>query len=419
MFLCLLADRTDLSKRVGYLINMDQPAVPQIRDYPEDVKIVQVDDREFIVIGTAHISQESTDLVKKVIEEEHPDCVCVELDEQRYKTLSEARRWESLDIKEVIRQKQLLTLLVNLVLASYQKRLGQELGVTPGTELLEATKVAHAMEIPVALCDRDVRITLRRAWASMSFFEKLKFLVSGLAGVIESPEISEEMLAELRQKDVLSELMHELGKAMPILKRVLIDERDIYLAQKSKETEGNKVVLVVGAGHVNGICEALNTKADQDLTAIEEVPPPSPVGKWLGWGIPAIILGAIAYIGWSQGARAAGENLLFWILANGIPSSIGAALAFGHPITIISAFIAAPITSLTPVIGAGYVTAFVQVYFQPPVVKEFQTAGEDIHHFGRWWKNKLLRIFLVFILSGLGSLIGTYVGAYEIITNLF
>lgn len=397
---------------------MEQVA-PKAHNYPQDVKIVNVKDREFIIIGTAHISQESADLVRQVIQAEQPDCVCVELDEQRYKTLSEARRWESLDIKEVIRQKQLITLLVNLVLASYQKKLGQELGVAPGTELLEATKVAKALDIPIALCDRDVRITLRRAWASMSFFEKFKFLVSGTVGVFDSPEISEEMLSELRQKDVLSELMKELGEAMPILKRVLLDERDVYIAQKTREAPGNKIVAVVGAGHSEGIVDALAQDIDRDLTEIETIPPASPVIKWIGWGIPAIILAAIAFIGIRHGLEAAGQNLMFWILANGIPSSIGAIIALAHPITIISAFIAAPITSLTPVIGAGYVTAFVQAYYQPPVVKEFQTIGEDINHFGRWWSNRLLRIFLVFILTSLGSMIGTYVGAYEIISNLF
>ncbi|MCB0165361.1 MAG: TraB/GumN family protein [Anaerolineae bacterium] len=397
---------------------MEQVA-PKARNYPQDVKIVNVKDREFIIIGTAHISQESADLVRQVIEAEQPDCVCVELDEQRYKTLSEARRWESLDIKEVIRQKQLITLLVNLVLASYQKKLGQELGVAPGTELLEATKVAKALDIPIALCDRDVRITLRRAWASMSFFEKFKFLVSGTVGVFDSPEISEEMLSELRQKDVLSELMKELGEAMPILKRVLLDERDVYIAQKTREAPGNKIVAVVGAGHAEGIVDTLTQNVDRDLTEIETIPPASPVIKWIGWGIPVIILAAIGLIGIRHGLDAAGQNLMFWILANGIPSSIGAIIALAHPVTIISAFIAAPITSLTPVIGAGYVTAFVQAYYQPPVVKEFQTIGDDINHFSRWWSNRLLRIFLVFILTSLGSMIGTYVGAYEIISNLF
>ncbi len=286
-------------------------------------------------------------------------------------------------------------------------------------ELLEATRAAKEKDIPIALCDRDIRVTLKRAWGSMSFFDKLKFLTVGLAGAFETQEITEEKLEEIRQKDVLTELIEELGKAMPVLKKVLIDERDTYLTQKIQEAEGGKIVAVVGAGHLNGIVERLREQKKQDLSHIEEVPPASPVWKWIGWGIPTIILGSIVYIGFTQGSAAAGDNLLYWILANGIPCSIGAVLALAHPLTIAAAFLGAPVTSLTPVIGAGYVTAFVQAYFQPPMVKEFQSVNEDVMILKKWWQNKLLRILLVFILTGLGSFIGTYVGAYEIISNLF
>lgn len=390
-----------------------------IRDYPADVRILEIDGREFIIIGTAHISRESTELVKRVIEQESPDCVCVELDEQRYKTLADRRKWESLDLKEIIRQQQLTTLLINLLLASYQKKLGSKLGVMPGAELLEATRVANELNIPIALCDRDVRITLRRAWHAMSFIEKLKLFTSGLVGIFETQEISEEMLTELRQKDVLNELMQELGRVMPVLKGVLIDERDTYIAQKTRQAQGDKIVAVVGAGHVEGIYQALSQHNDRDLAEIEVIPPASPVVKWLGWGIPALIIGALVYIGISQGSTAAGENITYWILVNSIPSAIGAIIALGHPLTILAAFIAAPLTSLTPVIGVGYVTAFVQAYYQPPVVKELQTVTEDVSHLAKWWQNKLLRIFLVFILTTIGSVIGTYLGAYQIITNIF
>ena len=389
------------------------------RNYPDDVEVVPVNGREFILIGTAHISQESTELVRTVIEQEHPDLVCVELDAQRFKTLSEKTKWENLDLKQIIRQKRLVILFVNLLLSSYQKRLGQQLGVSPGTELLEATKVAQELDIPLALVDRDVRITLRRAWNSMSFWEKMKLMGSGFMGAVEGEEISEEMLSEIRQSDVLSELMNELGEFMPVLKDVLIDERDAYIAQKTRDTEGEKVVVVVGAGHMNGIKKTLLADQQVDLAAIEEVPPPSPVGKIIGWGIPAIIIGAIVTIGVTQGAAEAGSNLLYWFLVNGIPSAIGAIIALAHPLTIAVSFFGAPLTSLTPVIGAGYVAAFVQAYYQPPVVREFQEVGDDISQWRMWWKNKLLRVLLVFILTSLGSMVGTYLGAAEIISNLF
>ncbi len=186
-----------------------------------------------------------------------------------------------------------------------------------------------------------------------------------------------------------------------------------------KQAKGSKIVSVVGAGHVNGIVESLKNNTSANLNDIEIIPPASPVWKIIGWGIPAIIIASIFYIGFSQGFMAAKHNILYWILANGIPCAIGAMIAAAHPWTIIASFIAAPITSLTPLIGAGYVAAFVQAYFVPPVVKEIQNVTDDVNQLKRWWQNKLLRILLVFIFSGLGSAIGTYVGAYEIITNLF
>jgi len=387
--------------------------------YSEDVRIVNKNGREIIIVGTAHISRQSADLVKEVITNEKPDTVCVELDEKRYKALAEKKRWESLDLKTIIRQKQLSTLLVNLVLSSYQKKLGEKLGVTPGTELLEAANTANELNLPIELCDREVRITLRRAWHSMSFWQKLKFLTGGLAGIFEKQELTEEKLSELRSKDVLSEMMDELGKAMPVLKKVIIDERDEYLAQKMQEANGNKIVSIVGAGHVNGIVKVIEDNREIDLKEIEIIPPPSPVAKIIGWGIPAIIIASIIYIGYSKGLGEAGDNVLYWILANGIPSGLGAIIALAHPITILVSFLAAPFTSLTPVIGAGYVAAFVQVYFQPPVVKEFQTVASDVSKLAKWWSNKLLKVLLVFILTSLGSLIGTYVGFFEIVSNVF
>ncbi len=387
--------------------------------YSEDVRIINKNGREFIIVGTAHISRQSADLVKEVISNEKPDTVCIELDEKRYKALAEKKRWESLDLKTIIRQKQLSTLLVNLVLSSYQKKLGEKLGVTPGTELLEAANTANELNLPIELCDREVRISLRRAWHSMSFWQKLKFLTGGLAGIFEKQELTEEKLAELRSKDVLSEMMDELGKAMPVLKKVIIDERDEYLAQKIQEAKGNKIVSVVGAGHVNGIVKVIEENRKIDLKKIEIIPPASPVAKIIGWGIPTIIIASIIYIGYSKGLAEAGDNALYWILANGIPSGIGAIIALAHPVTILVSFLAAPFTSLTPVIGAGYVAAFVQVYFQPPVVKEFQTVASDVSKFAKWWSNKLLKVLLVFILTSLGSLIGTYVGFFEIVSNVF
>lgn len=395
----------------------DDDAARSHRESP-DVEVVAVDGREFVLVGTAHISRESVDLVRRVIEAEAPDCVCIELDAQRHEALSQERRFEDLDLREVIRKQQLATLLANLVLASYQKRLGGRLGVMPGSELLEASRVARELGIPVALCDRDIRITLRRAWHSLPWYRKAVLLSTMLASTLDAPEITEEGLREIRDKDVLNELMGELGAAMPTLKRVLIDERDAYLAQRIREARGDRVVAVVGAGHVAGMRAALAERRPVEMDEIERIPPVSAIAKWVGWGVPAIVVGALVAIGLTKGVAEAGDNALYWFLANAIPTALGGALALAHPVTIAAAGLAAPFTSLTPVIGAGYVAAFVQAWLVPPLVREFQSVGDDLAHARRWWQSRLLRVFLVFVLTTIGSLVGTGVGGVEILRNL-
>lgn len=383
-----------------------------------DVHIINLEGRECILIGTAHVSKESVDLVHRVIEQEKPDCVCVELDYRRFRALSDKERWKSLDLKKIIRTKQLSTLLMNLILASYQKKLGDQLGVMPGSELLEATRTAEKLDIPIELCDRDVRVTMRRAWKATSFFRKSYLVASLIASLFEETEITEEKLEELKETDVLSELMAELGQALPELKRILIDERDTYLAEKIKQSKGDKVVAVVGAGHIEGIKHALHEDRSNQMEEINTIPPVSPAWKVAGWLIPVIIIGSLCLIGFLKGSDVAGDNLIYWILANGIPSAIGAFVALAHPFTVISAFLAAPITSLTPVIGAGYVCAFIQAMMQPPVVREFETVLDDMSKIPRWWQNRLLKVFLAFMLPGFGSMIGTWIGGYEIFSTL-
>ena len=385
----------------------------------EDVEVIELEGREIVLVGTAHISQESVDLVREVIENEAPDCVCLELDAQRHEALSQENHWEQLNLREVIRNRQLATLLANVLLASYQKRLGGQLGVMPGSELLEASRIAQESGIPIALCDRDIRVTLRRAWQSLSWWRKLELASTMLASAFDHSELTEEDLRNIRRKDVLNELMSELGESMPNLKRVLINERDAYLAQRIREAEGNRVVAVVGAGHVAGMRAALASGSDVDTSEIDQIPPVSPIWKWLGWTIPALIVGALLVIGVTKGAEAMGENALYWFIANAVPTAVGGIAALAHPITIAIGGLAAPFTSLTPVIGAGYVAAFVQLWVAPPLVREFQTVGDDIAHVRRWWQNRLLKIFLVFVLTPLGSLLGTGVGGVEIVSNLF
>lgn len=388
--------------------------------YPNaQVREVVIDDRRFLLVGTAHISKKSVELVKQVIDQESPDRVCIELDEQRYEALTQRDRWESLDLKQVIRKKQLPTLFVNLLLSVYQRRLGEKLGVIPGTELLTAAEAAEERGIPFSLCDRDVRITMRRAWRTAPFFKRIWLLSAVLGSAVTGAEVGESEIEELLQTDILTQLIDELGAAMPSLKAVLIDERDLYLAAKIMESSGEKVVAVVGAGHLRGIEKALSERAEPDLDRMTFVPPASGWGKVLGWGIPALIVGSILYIGLTRGLAEAGDNMAYWIVANGTLAGLGALVALAHPLTILASVLTAPFTSLTPAIGVGYVAAFVQTYVRPPRVFEFHSLFEQVSRFTAWWRNRLLKIFLTFILATIGSLIGSGLGGFEIISNLF
>jgi pheromone shutdown-related protein TraB len=385
----------------------------------DDVHRLAVDGREFVVVGTAHVSRESTALVERVIERERPDCVCVELDPRRYDGLAHRARLESLDLKTIIRNRQLVPLLLNLLLMSYQKQLGGQLGVVPGGELLAAAEIAERFGIPVRLCDRDVRVTLRRAWAALSLWHKAELIATLLAAVFEAPQLDEQELRRLRQQDVLTRLMEELGAAFPGIKRVLIDERDAYLATRLREAPGARVVAVVGAGHVAGMLEALRGDRRADLAALDAVPPPSTAARIAGWSIPVALGAGLAAIGLRNGLTAVGDNALFWILATGLPGVIGAALALGHPLTLLATFLSAPITTLSPLLGVGYVAALVQAWVRPPLVREIQSVAEDVRVPYRWWRNRLLRICLVFLLSTVGTSMGTIVGTTEIFLNLF
>lgn len=387
--------------------------------YGKDVEFLRLRDRDIYLVGTAHISAESVELVHNVIAEVRPDCVCVELDERRYRALSEKSRWEGLDLREVIKHRQLATLLLNFILSSYQRRLGGKLGVMPGSELLEATRTAESLGIPVALCDRDIRITLRRAWSALSLWDKSKLIASALLGLTAEQQLDEAELRRIRQRDVLSELMEELGRVMPPLRRVLIDERDGYLAQKIREAPGKKVVVVVGAGHVIGMRAALEAERAIDMHEITRIPEVSTVWKVLGWALPAVIVASIASIGWKQGASAASDSMMFWVLATGLPAAGATLLAFAHPLTILAAFVAAPFTSISPMIGVGHVTALVQAYINPPRVHEFTSVTEDIAVLALWWRSRLLRVLLVFILSSLGGLVGVWIGGVRILSSLF
>jgi pheromone shutdown-related protein TraB len=374
------------------------------------------DDKEIILIGTAHVSKESADLVDRVIEEEGPDTVCVELCEPRYKSITDKNQWQNTDLFKVIKEKRAFLLLMNLILAHFQKRIGQKFGIKPGEEMLRAINAAKEVGAQIALADREIRITLSRTWRLMGRWTKIKLLTQLLVSSGEFSEITEEDIEELKKKDVLEMLLSEIGEAMPEIRRVVIDERDQYLAEKIRTAPGRKIVAVVGAGHVPGIQGHWGKPVD--MASLEEIPPKS---KWTGlfkWGIPALIVGLIVFGFFTAGAAAGAHMIKWWIMANAILAGLGAAIAMAHPLTVLSAVLAAPLTSLNPMIAAGWVSGLVETFVGKPKVRDFESLPEDISSVKGFWKNRITRILLVVVFTNIGSSLGTFV-AIPLIVKTF
>jgi pheromone shutdown-related protein TraB len=253
----------------------------------------------------------------------------------------------------------------------------------------------------------------------MPWWRRFYMLSVLIVSLFESSELGEDDLRELRQVDVTSKLIDELGKEFPSIKTVLIDERDVYLAEQIRSAPGERIVAVIGAGHRAGVARQLREPSQRDLADLDAIPPESPAWRWVGWGVPATILGLIGYIAWTKGVAAAGHNLAYWGMVTGVPSFLGAVAAMAHPLTALGALVAAPITTLTPVLGVGYVAALLQAYLRPPFVRELHAVGDDVASLSKWWSNRLLRILLVFILTSVGGSIGTFVGSAEIVSSLF
>ena len=378
-------------------------------------RIKTTDDREIILIGTAHISQASKELVRETIENEHPDTVCIELDEGRLQSIRDPERWKKTDLKEVIKKKQLATLIANLVLGSYQKRMGDQTGVKPGSELKEAADIASSKDIPIVLADRDIKITLKRTWACTPWYRKLSLLGGLFGSIFDKTEISEEDLAKIKEQDALNSMMQEFGKTYPEVKQVLIDERDQFLAGRIKNAEGKKIVAVVGAGHVKGIAAIISENKElPSEESITKIPKGSCIWKIIGWAIPAAIIASIIFVGYEAGVEKAGQLSLQWAMLTGGGAMLGAIIAGGHPLTVLVALVAAPFTGLTPLIGVGFFTALTQVYMRPPRVSEMETLADDIWQVKHWWKNRVTRVMLCFLCPGIPAIIGKILAIFQI-----
>ncbi len=365
------------------------------------------EDKEVILIGTAHVSKESSDLVAAVIEAEKPDTVCVELCTSRYQNICNKEHWNNMDIIKVIKEKKTFLLLSNLILAAFQKRIAAKLDVAPGAEMIRAIESAEATGAAIHLADREIRVTLSRAWKAMTFWEKIKLLYQMLLSFTEAEEISQKDVEMMKEKDVLEALMEDVGKSLPMLKKILIEERDLYLTEKIRSAPGKKIVAVVGAGHVPGI--KVNWRQEVDIYSLEKLPPDGKSSAILGWVIPLMIVLVIAS-GFFTGGIDVGTNMITgWILITGTLAGLGAAAALAHPLTILSSFLAAPLTILHPLIAAGWVSGLVEAFSRKPKVKDIEDLPRDILSLKGFWRNKITRILLVVVFTNIGASVGTFV----------
>ena len=363
-----------------------------------------------ILVGTAHISKDSVEEVKKIIQEEKPDIVAIELCERRYKAITEKEKWENTPVKNLLKSNNAYLMLSQTFLSSIQRKLGKDHGVEPGSEMIAAMKEAEKEKIDVALVDRDITISWEFMKAIIGFDEE---------------EIEELDLEELMDQDMISTLMEEFGKIAPSVSTVLIKERDQYLAKRILEESqnGKKIVAVIGAGHLQGIQKYLQQSSfDVDLKELEHIPKKRiKITKIVAYMIPILFVGLIAGLLYFKGETAYSEIkdiLLWWILINGSLSALGAAIARGHPLTIGAAFLAAPLTSLNPAVAAGWIAGYVEAKVRSPVVKDFKQLRE-LEGLRDFWNNRVIRLLLVVAFSNLGSMFGTFIAGGKIIQIVF
>lgn len=377
--------------------------------FSDNVTVLEREGRTFYIVGTAHISQRSVEEVRDVIERVRPDTVCVELCRTRHDTLMDATRWRRLDIFQIIRQKKVLFLLANLALSAYQRRLGDELGVRPGAELMAAVEKAREIGADLVLADRDIQATLKRTWRNLSFGSKLKVLGALFEVFFTREELTEEALEKLKDRDHITEVMKAFAQEVPQVKGPLIDERDLYLASSIFEAPGRTVVAVVGAGHVEGIVAHFGEPVDR--AALSVIPPPA---RWTGalkWIIPALILAAF-YVGYTKHEGERFDEMLYaWILPNAVAAGFFGLLAGARVLSVLTAIVASPITSLNPTIGAGMVVGLLEAWLRRPTVEDCERVPDDMTSLRGLYRNRFTRVLLVAAMVTLGSALGAWIGA--------
>ncbi len=376
------------------------------------------------VLGTAHVSEASVSKVREMVASGEFDAVALELCPNRYQSLVDPDAVGRLDLLQVIRQGKGAMVMASLALGAFQQRIAAQLGVEPGGEMRAAIDSATELGLPVLLIDRDIGITLKRIYRNIPFLRRFRVLSGLLNSVLSRRSVSEAEIEQLKQGDVLESTFNQFAETAPDIYTPLVEERDRYMVARllaEADASGHsRILVVVGAGHLTGMARIVEQQRDNDqvdaagvVAELDLVPPTSRAVKSIPWLIVAIILAGFAY-GFSQSSEVGWQMVQQWVVINGGLAALGALFALAHPVTVISAFAAAPLTSLNPAIGAGVVCAAVESWFRKPQMGDFATLRSDTSKIKGWWGNRVARTLLVFLFTGMGSAVGTYIAGYKI-----
>lgn len=385
---------------------------------------IERDGIRYTLLGTAHVSRSSVEAVESLLASGRFDAVAVELDAQRHRMLTDPDALQRLDLFRILKEGKTGLVAANLALAAYQRRLAEQLGVEPGAELKAAAEGAERAGVPLYLIDRDVGLTLKRAWRSLGFWGRSKLMAGLAASLLVDEKVEEDEIEKLKQGDLLESSFGEVASGSPEIYRALIEERDRYMAASLRAeatSDGPRNVLaVVGAGHLKGLAAYLaedRSGAEAVRDELRHVPEGSKV-PWFTLVLIVFLLGGFAW-GFAKGDGLGAELILNWVLVTGTLGAIGCALAGGHPLSIAGAFLSSPITPLHPALASGTVSAAIEAWVRKPTYLDFLNLRDDTAHWRGWWRNRVVRVFVNYILTSLGTAIGVWAGGARLLGQLF
>lgn len=379
---------------------------------------------DYLLLGTAHVSPASVEAVVQMADSGEFDAIAVELCPARHQALTRKQQWKDMDLYRIIREKKAGLVMANLALGAYQRRIAEQFGIEPGAELKAAADAAVSHDLPLQLIDRDLATTLKRSYRAVPWYKRMMLTTGMLMSTVSSDEIDEEQIEKLKEGDILESTFTEFAEQSPELYEALIGERDRYMAarlrQENLQNQGKRILVVVGAGHLEGLAKYLAEDQADPVTEVAELsilPPPTRWVKFIPWVIAALVITGF-WIGFARSPELGWQLVTLWVMINGGLAALGALLARGHPLTVLSAMVAAPLTSLNPAVAAGMVTGVVESWVRKPKVSDLERLRDDTTSLKGWFRNPATRILLVFFFSNLGSAIGTWVAGFRIFEAL-